>query len=369
MTDLKSLSIIASVAAFSFALACAPVSDADVAQPPTESAAQDTPAQHVDGATQTVENDADAPSALEQSYVPAPVVEEVFLPPDGEEDAISVPAVEDVQAQCSPSAKQGGLIVCKLPVGAVVKLDGKEVAIVDESQIATIGLKQDASTPAKISWSQNGISHAGFEIPVSPRKDDYRELTGLDCDKVDARSEEQKAHASRSWVKKVAAFANLNAPTTHEIAFLKPADGPYSSPFGPTRKYTGVSKVTGEACNSTSVHRGLDMAVPVGTDLIAPMGGTVVLADPDLYYEGGTIFLDHGYGLVSVFLHLSQVDVQAGQVVKTGERMGATGNTGRTTGPHLHWAVKWRNTAREDRDGDFYIDPAIVLELGDLDLN
>ncbi|MEQ9315863.1 MAG: M23 family metallopeptidase, partial [Henriciella sp.] len=146
------------------------------------------------------------------------------------------------------------------------------------------------------------------------------------------------------------------------LGFIKPAVGPTSSPFGPTRKYIGVG-VDGKECESTSVHRGYDMAVPTGTLITAPAAGTVILGDPDLYYEGGAVFLDHGGGLVSVFMHMSRVDVEAGDVVATGEPLGLSGNTGRTTGPHLHWAVKWRNTASDDRDGDFYIDPALLLEL------
>jgi len=143
---------------------------------------------------------------------------------------------------------------------------------------------------------------------------------------------------------------------------LRPSTGPASSPFGPARKYIGVGQ-DGEPCERTSIHRGYDIAIPVGTEIVAPAAGTVTLGDPDLYYEGGTVFLDHGDGLVSVFMHMSEVDVAAGDEVAAGERLGASGNTGRTTGPHLHWAVKWRNPGSDDRGGDFYIDPALLLEL------
>ncbi len=340
---MKRLLISSCAIGLSVMIACAPVSDADEAI--------------VQSAPEIAVTEPDVEDAV-------PLAEEVSNEKIVDDQAVMQPA----ENKCSKNAKQGGLIVCQLPVGARVSLNGQAMAIVGESGLATIGLKQNAASPAIVSWSIDGVEALEkFEIPVAARKDDFRELTGMNCDKVDARTPEQKKHAGESWVKKVDAFASLNAPVSKQISFLKPADGPYSSPFGPTRHYTGVSEITGKKCESTSVHRGLDMAVPVGTDLIAPMGGTVILGDPDLYYEGGSIFLDHGYGLVSVFMHLSQVDVAAGQSVQTGERLGATGNTGRTTGPHLHWAVKWRNTARDDRNGDFYIDPAIVLELADLD--
>jgi murein DD-endopeptidase MepM/ murein hydrolase activator NlpD len=244
-------------------------------------------------------------------------------------------------------------------------LDGERVSRADDNGWAAIGLKQHAAETAKLSW---GIIKAGnygtVSVPVSKRSDNIRNLTGLDCDKVDARSPEQKAHAGRSWTKKVAAFKSVNPPIADEIVFIKPTIAPESSPFGPTRHYSGVSKVTGEPCSKTSVHRGQDFATPIGTDLIAPMAGTITLADDDLYYEGGSVFLDHGYGLVSVFMHLSEVDVEVGQVVQQGERLGATGNTGRSTGPHLHWSVKWRNLLKDDRKSDFYIDPALLPGIG-----
>jgi murein DD-endopeptidase MepM/ murein hydrolase activator NlpD len=212
-----------------------------------------------------------------------------------------------------------------------------------------------------IGWKS--ASGAFGDLTIAPRHDEYRVIEGFDCDKVDARSDEQKAHASRSWVKKQDAFASFNDGPGALTGFIKPADMPASSPFGPTRKYIGVSKVTGEPCESVSVHQGYDMAAPVGTPIVAPADGTVILADPDLYYEGGAVFLDHGHGLVSVFMHLSEVDVKAGDVVSRGDLLAKSGNTGRTTGPHLHWAVKWRNPEASDRGGDFYIDPALLLEL------
>ncbi|MEM8617632.1 MAG: M23 family metallopeptidase, partial [Pseudomonadota bacterium] len=168
--------------------------------------------------------------------------------------------------------------------------------------------------------------------------------------------------AGRSWVKKQDAFATFTDGPGATEGFLRPAIGPMSSPFGPARRYIGVG-LDGEPCEKTSVHYGYDIATPVGTEIIAPAAGTVTLADPDLYYEGGTIFLDHGDGLVSVFMHMSALDVAAGDVVQAGDRLGASGNTGRTTGPHLHWAVKWRNPISDDRGKDFYIDPELLLDF------
>lgn len=273
------------------------------------------------------------------------------------------PAPPAITATCTQGVfKQGGIVLCEGPAGATVMLNGEPVAVLNEQGRAAIGLSQKAPDTITTRIEAPGIlSEHSFDI--ASRTDPYREITGFDCDKVDARTQSQKDHAGESWLIKQAAFETFHDGNGAFEGFIRPAEGRASSPFGPTRKYIGVSKVTGEPCERFSIHRGYDIATPVGTPLIAPADGVVTLAETDLYYEGGAIFLDHGQGLKSVFIHLSEIDVSVGDVVKTGDRLGATGNTGRTTGPHLHWAVKWRNTASDNRDDDFYIDPALLLQL------
>ncbi|MEZ5952841.1 MAG: M23 family metallopeptidase [Hyphomonas sp.] len=276
-------------------------------------------------------------------------------PAGAETELIPAPVIEE---SCDGALMQGGFLICRGAPGTVFTVAGRALTT-DASGTAQFGLRTD--TPAVIGWSSD--SGAYGDLTIAARKDDYRVIEGFDCDKVDARTEEQKAHAARSWVQKQDAFAKFNDGPGALTGFIKPADVPASSPFGPTRKYIGVSKVTGEPCESVSVHQGYDMAAPVGTPVVAPAAGTVILADPDLYYEGGAVFLDHGHGVTSVFMHLSEVDVSVGDTVARGDVLAKSGNTGRTTGPHLHWAVKWRNPQADDRGGDFYIDPALLLDL------
>lgn len=272
---------------------------------------------------------------------------------------------ESVTISCDGQLVQGGLILCEAAPGSTLMVFGIEGederhVPVNADGIATIGLKRTESLEFHVVAKDD--PSVGITLNLAPRDDPFRTIEGMDCDKVDARTEEQKAHASRSWVKKQTAFKTFNDGNGARGGFIRPSTGPASSPFGPARKYIGVGK-DGTPCERTSVHYGYDIAIPVGTEIVAPADGTVTLGDPDLYYEGGTVFLDHGDGLVSVFLHMSEVDVTLGDVIKAGERLGASGNTGRTSGPHLHWAVKWRNSLSEDRGSDFYIDPALLLEL------
>ena len=264
---------------------------------------------------------------------------------------------EPVMHSCGGVLKQGGLVICAGEPGDVFRFGAVELTA-DQTGTVQLGLGQRG--PLRLDVLSLALEGA---LEIAERQDEFRTVPGFDCDRVDARTPEQRAHAARSWEIKQRAFAEFHAGRGALDGFIRPAAAPPSSPFGPTRKYIGVSRTSGEPCESMSVHQGYDMAAPVGTPVVAPAAGVVTLADPDLYYEGGTIFLDHGHGLLSVFMHLSEVNVAAGDVVGRGEMIAKTGNTGRSTGPHLHWGVKWRNPGSADRGADFYIDPALLLEL------
>ena len=126
--------------------------------------------------------------------------------------------------------------------------------------------------------------------------------------------------------------------------FIKPLEGPITGVYGSQRFYNGVPK---------SPHYGLDYAAPTGTIVKAPAAGVVSLAHADLFYSGGTLIIDHGHGLSSSFLHLSEIVVKEGSRVQRGEVIARVGSTGRATGPHLDWRMNWLNQR---------VDPALVLE-------
>lgn len=119
--------------------------------------------------------------------------------------------------------------------------------------------------------------------------------------------------------------------------------GPFSMPVpGPaTSSYGRLTVLNGKP---GSRHQGTDFRAPLGTPVTAPNAGVVVLAS-DLYYAGGTVVLDHGQGLVSLFAHLSRIGVEAGARVEQGDQLGLAGATGRVTGPHLHWAMRLHGTS------------------------
>lgn len=126
--------------------------------------------------------------------------------------------------------------------------------------------------------------------------------------------------------------------------FAEPANAEISDVFGAARVFNGKTQ---------STHLGLDFRVPSGTPVKAMNDGTVLLARP-LYFEGNFVVLDHGQGLLTLYLHLSEFKVKEGEQVKRGQEIGLSGGTGRATGPHLHVAVRWQGT---------YLDPEGLLRL------
>jgi murein DD-endopeptidase MepM/ murein hydrolase activator NlpD len=139
-------------------------------------------------------------------------------------------------------------------------------------------------------------------------------------------------------------FAASAAEPLWMASFRAPVTAAATDSFGVRRMFNG---------KLASIHKGMDFRARVGTPVRAGNGGVVVLARP-LYYEGNCVIIDHGLGLFTISMHLSRIGVHEGQRVATGEPLGLSGATGRVTGPHLHWAVRWRGA---------YLDPAKLLAL------
>jgi murein DD-endopeptidase MepM/ murein hydrolase activator NlpD len=164
------------------------------------------------------------------------------------------------------------------------------------------------------------------------------------AEKFTAPTEEQTREIEESKKVKDEYLNRLTPDREWSGSFKAPADAEISDVFGAQRVFNGKTQ---------SLHLGLDFRVPSGTPVLAMNDGTVLLARP-LYYEGNFIVLDHGQGLLTLYLHLSEFKVKEGDTVKRGQIIGLSGGTGRATGPHLHVAVRWQGT---------YLDPAKLMQL------
>jgi murein DD-endopeptidase MepM/ murein hydrolase activator NlpD len=158
------------------------------------------------------------------------------------------------------------------------------------------------------------------------------ELSPKDAERVERENREM----ARLWTRE--------GPRRFSLPFAAPLDPlPMGGRFGSRRVINGQPR---------SPHGGTDYAAPEGAPVHAAADGTVAMV-ADQFFGGNAVFVDHGDGLITVYMHMSQVDVREGQPVRRGERLGGVGSTGRATGPHLHFGVRWRGAR---------IDPAFLLE-------
>ena len=169
-------------------------------------------------------------------------------------------------------------------------------------------------------------------VAIRPKNYPEQRLTIKDKRKVEPNPEDL-ARIEREQAITVAIKRQFSAPAP-VTNFALPASGPLSSRFGLRRIFNGLPR---------NPHAGLDVAVGTGTPVKAPADG-VIANTGEYFFNGNTVFIDHGQGLITAYMHLSRIDVRAGQSVKKGNTIGAVGATGRVTGPHLHWAVILNNT-------------------------
>jgi murein DD-endopeptidase MepM/ murein hydrolase activator NlpD len=211
--------------------------------------------------------------------------------------------------------------------------------------IAGIGL---SVKPGVYTLSLNGMTPSGkdvsFERRVSVGAGKYRTTTITVESKYTAPSPEQLEIINRDKQIKQETFKKVSSDREWAGVFKPPLDAPFSDIFGTQRTFNGQVR---------SVHEGLDFAAVAGTPVTALNSGTVLLARP-LYFEGNCVVLDHGQGLLTLYLHLSEFKVKEGDKVERGQELGLVGGTGRASGPHLHIAVRWQGV---------YLDPATLLKM------
>jgi murein DD-endopeptidase MepM/ murein hydrolase activator NlpD len=237
---------------------------------------------------------------------------------------------------CEPlggEAVQGGLLWGRVPPGSSVMLDGEALPVLPDGWYLA-GFGRDA--PATAQLVVEGPEPCAATLAVAAREYRIQRVDGVPQRTVTPPPEQLERIRRERALVVAAKGRRIEQPDwLRQVAgaFAWPASGPISGVYGSQRVYNGTPGTP---------HYGVDVAAPAGTPVHAPADGLVTLAEPDLFYSGGTIILDHGYGLSSSFLHLSEVAVAVGDEIRRGEVIGAVGASGRATGPHLDWRMSFR---------------------------
>ncbi|WP_415890347.1 peptidoglycan DD-metalloendopeptidase family protein [Neptuniibacter sp. SY11_33] len=236
---------------------------------------------------------------------------------------VAILPLEGLTSAIAPSAWYKGNRVMVLP--------STDTAYADTSKwIAVAGIPLSAKPAKKQHLKADGTSYY-FQVEGKEYKAQY--LTIKNKRHVEPDPEDVKRWR-REKAKMVAAYKHWSEPEQLPTRFAIPAKGPYSSPFGLKRFYNKQPR---------NPHSGLDIAAPKGTPITAPSAGTVVDTG-HYFFNGKTVIVDHGYGMTTMYCHMSKIDVEIGGILQTGDKLGEIGSTGRSTGPHLHWGVSLNNT-------------------------
>ena len=227
-------------------------------------------------------------------------------------------------------ARQGALLWGTVPIGSEVFLDD-EALEVSQQGLVVFGFGRDETGTRQLRIE--GSSACSLDLSIATREYRISRVEGVPQKTVTPPPEELERIRRERALVRAAKAKNSRQPWFAE-GFYWPLQGRISGVYGSQRVYNGTPG---------NPHYGVDVAQPTGTPVAAPAAGVVVLAEPDLFYSGGTIIIDHGYQVSSSLLHLSEVSVAVGQQVMPGDILGKVGATGRATGPHLDWRMSWRN--------------------------
>ncbi len=248
--------------------------------------------------------------------------------------ALAAPAAADDSITLAGVLSQGGLARGEAPPGTKLALDDRPIRVAPDGKFI-LGFGRDAASKMSLAATFPDGRTITREISLEKRQYQVQRIDNLPPQMVTPdpalmariKAEIDKIHAVRKTDSDQLGFeATLEWPVT----------GPISGVYGSQRVLNGEPRAP---------HLGVDIAAPIGTPIHADSAGTVTLAEHDLYFTGGTLIIDHGYGLSSIYQHMSRLDVTVGQHVEQGEVVGAVGATGRVTGPHLHWGMNWYDVA------------------------
>lgn len=225
---------------------------------------------------------------------------------------------------------QGGLVIGKALKGSTVTFEDKQLELTPQGDFV-FGFHRDMPQTATLTVS-NGNRKEVQKLFIRKRDYDIERIDGLPPSKVNPMKPEVLKRIHKEGALVANARKNTDKQTSFMQDFIWPAKGRLSGFYGSQRVLNGDPK---------RPHYGVDVAAPTGTEVVAPADGVVRLAYDNMFYSGGTLIIDHGYGVSSTFIHLDSIDVEEGVSVKQGDKIATIGATGRATGPHLDWRINW----------------------------
>jgi murein DD-endopeptidase MepM/ murein hydrolase activator NlpD len=243
----------------------------------------------------------------------------------------------------------GGIAILELgagerPPGDVIFNEHRAPVLrMPDGWVALVGIPLDTrpGPNAALLRPSNDAPERQLAFTVAPKKYDEQRLKVAEKRHVDPLQEDLERIA-RERIRIDAALGHYSSEFTPQLALQPPVPGRRSSSFGLRRFFNDQPR---------NPHTGMDIAAPKGTPIVSPAPGRV-LDTGDFFFNGNTVFVDHGLGVVTIFCHLDRIDVKAGDLVDTGTPLGQVGATGRVTGPHLHWGVAVNRAL---------VDPALFL--------
>lgn len=234
------------------------------------------------------------------------------------------------------SLRAGGIAVIQLAHDVnQVHYNNQPVLITQPNQAKYAVFGIPLSTPlGRLELQTNSAS---IQIEIQPFKYAEQRLNVKNQDYVDPNQDQLDRYAIEAKEQNDIYSSFSKSLSADSPSFIRPTAGKFSNSFGRKRFFNGEERAP---------HSGLDIPAPVGQKVVSPASGTVV-GTGNYFFNGQTVLIDHGQGLISMFCHLSEIKVQKGQTIQQGEVLGLVGKTGRVTGPHLHWGMSLNN-ARVD---------------------
>jgi len=241
---------------------------------------------------------------------------------------------------------QGGHAIGRTWPRALIFVDGESLTAASADGAFIVGFDRDAASSVQIE-ARSGARSATRTLTIAPGQFTSTRIDGLPPATIEPGDPALLARIQREVALKTEGFASRTDADHFSEGFIWPLER-----FRVTSRWGSQRVLNGTPARP---HYGIDLAAPQGALIRAPAAGRVTLAKPDLHFEGGLVLIDHGQGLITACLHQSRLDVRAGQAIRRGDPIGRVGMTGRATGPHLCWRMKWR-----DRN----LDPSLMVETG-----